>query len=386
MRPVCLLILTPLQNSSLTRSAGPPSLPRARHTSHSFQALDGNDLHDYCIASLSMTTAANAFHCFPRLPKELRQAIWRACLPSRVLEMDVPYAYLLARDLPEELEGTVGCNLHDTTGDNAMPPMITRVCSESREVAFETGRFIDIRDLWDGSSVNTYAALPTPWFDSARDAVHLHWSPSYETEWMTTCSDPLPVLLSLGAEAARGASITWDGVCSYDYTMDLLKQAAQSYMLCLSPLVSIHASDVDAVQSGLFGSVGEERVVMVDADDCTRIRLFDDFNRVYGSSKDRQTSHFFQRWRASGAEDVKREMQDCKVSLLMSRSVYAAPKWEKEELDAVWSSTPWKSTDQETSLQSWVPNWDHGWVQSVLRDMPPFRPVYMMRLCTGNCT
>lgn len=333
-----------------------------------------------------MAAAAKSFHCFPQLPKELRKAIWRECLPRRVLELDVPRADLLAQDLPDELEGTVSCRLEDTTSLNSKPPVIAQVCFEAREVAFETGRLIDFRDLWDGASVNVHGTAGPRyacWFDPACDAIHLHWNPLYEVEWMTTCDDPIPALLSLGAEAARGASLTWDGANSYDNTMTLLKQAGQSYMLCLSQLVSIHASHEDAVQSGLFGLLGEERVVLVDAGDDSRIRLFDDFNRVYGSSQDCQTAHFFQKWRTSGADFPKHEMQECQKDWLMSQSVFATPRWEQTDLDAVWTFIPRENPE---SRSTWTPNWDHDWVKSVLEDIPPFQPVYMMRLCTAKCT
>lgn len=54
--------------------------------------------------------------------------------------------------------------------------------------------------------------------------------------------------------------------------MELLEQAKKSHLLRLFMLVSIYASHRDAVQSGLFGLVGEERVVLVDAGDDARIR------------------------------------------------------------------------------------------------------------------
>lgn len=267
-----------------------------------------------------------------------------------------------------------------------MPPIITRVCFESREVAFETGRFIDFRQFWDGYSVNVQSVTSICWFDPARDAIHLHWNPLYEAEWMTTCDDPIPTLLSLGAEAAQGAALTWDTVRSDgNKSMGLLKQAGQSYMLCLSRLVSIHASVEDAVKSGLFGLLGEERVVLVDADDDARIGLFDDFNRAYGSSEDRQTAHFFQRWRAFGADDLKREVQNCQHDWLLSQSVFTTPEWEQKDLDAIWTVMPSENTGK-LAFPTWIPDWDHEWVKGVLKDLPSFRPVYMMRLCRSKCT
>ena len=65
----------------------------------------------------------------------------------------------------------------------------------------------------------------------------------------------------------------WDSVAPSGNTMDLLKQAGQSHMLCFFKLVSIHASHGDAIQSGLLGPFGEERVVLADAGDDARIRF-----------------------------------------------------------------------------------------------------------------
>ena len=336
--------------------------------------------------SHSKEPAATSFHCFPQLPKELRRLIWRECLPRRVLELDRPRPDVIFQDLPKELRGTVHCELVSTTGHNSIPPLITRVCFEAREVAFETGRLIDFRHLWDGSNVNICGTGPpmfSSWFDPGRDAIHLNWDPVYEAEWMTTCEDPIPVLLSLGAKAARGASLPWETAVSSDDSIELLKQAGQSYMLCVHRPISIHAPREDAVQSGLFGLLGEERVVLVDAADDARIRLFDDFNRLHGSSRDAQTAYFFQKWRDLGAEFHKENIQFCQTDWLYCESVCASPSWEKEDLYAVWTFI----RSEEAGVPStWIPDWDHEWVKKTLQELPHFRPVYMMRLCTEGCT
>lgn len=336
--------------------------------------------------SHSKESAAASFHCFPLLPKELRRAIWRECLPRRVLELDVPRADLIAQDLPKELKGTVSCTLGSTTAFNSRPPLITQVCFEAREVAFETGRIVDFRDLWDGSNVNIYGtgvSVRGCWFDPARDAIHLNWDPVYEVEWMTTCEDPIPVLLSLSAKAARGASLTWDSATSSDDSMELLKQAGQSYMLCVFRPVSIHARREHAVRCGLFGLFGEECIVLVDAGDDARIRLFEDFNRLYGSSRDAQTADFFQRWRHSGADFHKENIEFYQKDWLKCESVHATPSWKEEDLDAVWTFV---RSETLSVPSTWILHWDHEWVTKTLQDLPYFRPVYMMRLCTDRCT
>ncbi|KAH8774468.1 hypothetical protein F5883DRAFT_546874 [Diaporthe sp. PMI_573] len=336
--------------------------------------------------SHSKQPAATSFHCFPQLPKELRRAIWRECLPSRVLDLDVPRADIIFQDLPKEIRGTVHCELSCTSAHNSRPPLITQVCFEAREVASETGGLTNFRDLWDGHNVNMWGAggsIRRCWFDPARDGIHLNWDPVYEAEWMTTCEDPIPVLLSLGAKAARGASLPWETAVSSDDSMELLKQAGQSYMLCVYRPISIHATREDAVRSGLFSLLGEERVVLVDAADDARIRLFDDFNRLHGSSKDAQTAYFFQRWRDLGAEFLKENIQFWQTDWLYCESVVASPSWEKEDLDAVWTFIRSKDAGVPST---WIPDWDHEWVKKTLQELPHFRSVYMMRLCTEGCT
>lgn len=297
----------------------------------------------------------------------------------------MPRPDIICQDLPEELEGTAGCTLDGATCRNSAPPIIMRVCFEAREVAFETGYLINFRSLWDCCSANargTGATLHSCWFDPARDAIHLHWDPLYEVEWQTTCEDPIPVLISLGAKAARGASVTWDSATSSDYSMELIKQASQSYMLCVFRPVSIHARREDALWSGLWGILGEERVVLVDADNDARIRLFDDFNRLHGSSRDAQTTDFFQRWRDSGADFHKQNIEFYKTDWLQWKSKWGTPSWEEEVLDAVWTII---RSETPRVPATWIPKWDHKWVQKSLQDLPTFRPVYMMRLCTSGC-
>lgn len=335
--------------------------------------------------SHSEEASDTSFHCFPRLPKEIRRAIWRQCLPRRLLEFDVPRPDIICEDLPEELQGTVSCELSSTTALNSRPPLITQVCFEAREVAFETGRLANFRDLWDGYNVNVWGTgtpMRRSWFDPMRDAIHLHWEPLYDAEW-TISENPIPVVLSLGASAAQGASFTWESATSSDDSMQLLKQAGQSYMLCVYRPVSIHACHKDAVGSGLFGLFGEERVVLVDVGDDARIRLFDDFNRLHGSSKDAQTAGFFQSWRNSGAEFHKENVDFYQKDWLMHKSVHATPSWEEEDLDAVWTFV--RSTIPG-GPPIWVPHWDHEWMKKTLQDLPEFRPVYMIRLCIEGCT
>lgn len=103
---------------------------------------------------------------FMQLPPEIRRMIWRCCLPPQ-RTLYVPHR--AAADY-------IWCDQHHPFL-RLPPPMITRVCSESRSVAFETGGFemgifhsyddaapVDLADVcpWDLS-----------WFDHANDVLHL---------------------------------------------------------------------------------------------------------------------------------------------------------------------------------------------------------------------
>lgn len=82
-------------------------------------------------------TQSSAFHPFRKLPTELRLIIWRLCLPRRVHQLENPLDEFLF-NVPRE-DAPSPCNLSSTTWINGRPPVITRVCRESRAVAFETG-------------------------------------------------------------------------------------------------------------------------------------------------------------------------------------------------------------------------------------------------------
>src|SRR5277367_3810584 len=70
---------------------------------------------------------AKEFTLFPQLPLDLRRAVWQQCLPHRVMELDAP----------SQAKVETYCELYRTSALNMRPPVITRVCRESRDVAFE---------------------------------------------------------------------------------------------------------------------------------------------------------------------------------------------------------------------------------------------------------
>ncbi|KAK5698305.1 hypothetical protein LTR97_007266 [Elasticomyces elasticus] len=119
------------------------------------------------------------FHCFPQLPLELREAIWRCCLPYRTREVDFPLAeaFFMEAEADDPSHYPIPCDLYETARANGRPPLITRVCYEARKVAQETGSLppVTLSDtyvrafVWRTGCMNHHA-----WRDPARDTVHLH--------------------------------------------------------------------------------------------------------------------------------------------------------------------------------------------------------------------
>nr|OQO22757.1 hypothetical protein B0A51_07226 [Rachicladosporium sp. CCFEE 5018]OQO23573.1 hypothetical protein B0A51_07470 [Rachicladosporium sp. CCFEE 5018] len=125
------------------------------------------------VATGTMSTVSR----FLDLPRALRLRIWTSCLPHRFVELDYPIADHI---FPSPLPCT---HFSHTTHINSQPPLITQVCREARQVAFDAGTpFEDIShpgrpdEAWFSSGTSLRAS----WLDRTRDAVHMHWTAALE--------------------------------------------------------------------------------------------------------------------------------------------------------------------------------------------------------------
>lgn len=220
-------------------------------------------------------TVEREFAFFPILPAELRLAIWRECLPHRVVELDSPEkeAAFWFLDSPP-------CELRQTTRANGRPPVISRVCRESRLVALEAG----------GRHQNSLPAPPkaaawgsvstrNSWVDRSRDSVHLNWTPAYEPYYWSDGS----ALHYLAWKAAHtlGGSFMFDYLDeSFDLDVDLEKRlpALQqvSHWVVVMRIIVVHARFETAAKTGLFGLLGDAWVRLVDVSDGPRLDAFYD--------------------------------------------------------------------------------------------------------------
>jgi hypothetical protein len=237
------------------------------------------------------------FHPFPRLPLELREGIWRLCLPYRVYEMDEVNAAMVY-DVLEPEEDNIPCWLYSTSKSNVRPPFITRVCRESRRVACATGKWVS-RLRWrrgTGSfgrpheaDWNTGNVIDRGfWQDASRDSVLLNWTSLYDIDF-GPIMDGHP-LTSLAQEAKRlngSASFMLDAMTvdigegePYDEPIsdwfesiplgkgkqeDLAALKLLPEWMVVVRVVVIHLDLGRAADSGLFGLLGDEIIQVVDA-------------------------------------------------------------------------------------------------------------------------
>lgn len=243
------------------------------------------------------------FHKFPELPAELREEIWRCCLPYRVCELDQPFAEVIYMN-PDRIQ-TRPCELRHTTRANSRPPMITRVCYESRSVAFKAGRMkkIDAADAYSNIGWSSPWKVEDTWQDPVRDSVHLNWDSVCDI--METASYGWPLgclayeatqLSGRGSLRVRVLDVEFDWPDRVEATPPASPSDSLSYppidkrqeeqledlyrLSCwriVMRIMVVHTAFTEAAATGLFGLLGDALVQIVDVDDAARIDAYYDF-------------------------------------------------------------------------------------------------------------
>lgn len=362
--------------------------------------------------------ATRTFHRFPDLPKEIRDEIWRLCLPHRVVELDWPDfewyfsngypTWLLPLDDTRDKPQTWPCRLTPTSRINCAPPIISRLCHESRTLALKTGHL----QTQTGTERWVSFRLKTErfWVDRDRDVLHLHWHPFLYGPVAWNPLDPVEHLMSMSHSTAA-VSICADLLDAIEQPkrqaiMRLLEHRPR-WSIC-GALVVIHVTDeAAAVESGLWGTLGEERVVLVDGADVERLHRFRRLWLEHGTEQDRETKVFFEAAvdgvpKLHYLETPEEFLLDLETRwLLDSFPTASGHSFAVEQLrNEVWLTKPedFDGRDDDPraidygdlpgrpfARQLWSPNRDHPWVKDVLSRMPEFVPTIMFRLCTNNC-
>ncbi|KAG9957798.1 hypothetical protein KCU61_g8857, partial [Aureobasidium melanogenum] len=243
------------------------------------------------------------FHPFPRLPLELREEIWRLCLPHGVYEMDEPSSRIVWEDLGlveiDAEDDKYPCWFYWNSKSNIRPPLLTRICRESRSVAWRTGEWIPLPewrdDAWSfedpcEADWKTGKVIDRGhWEDTSRDTVHLNWTPAYDIDFGPRIQGHPLTSLAREAKRLKGTAsfmlqciiTTWIGErepynrpisyplegipISQEEQENLAALKLQPEWLVVVRVVVIHLDIGRAADSGLFGLSGDEIIQVVDA-------------------------------------------------------------------------------------------------------------------------
>lgn len=336
---------------------------------------------------------------FGRLPFELRRDIWKLALPKhRVMEIDRP------------LGDNTKHNDNKASFANSRPPLITRVCRESRSVAFEEGGINGVHvnaDIVLAPGVDKF--IDNAWFNPRTDVVHMNYSRPGNIHGNPDAAPINPVHYFLAtAEKGVAASITADLLLPFAPKMEpRSSQGASYYQLKLLECRkeyfvslrtnSLHLDKEAVLTSGLFGELGEERLILVGVEDSEKLQ------QLYGL------------WKASNREGDEPEATFFNLAVENpERFKYALDQWEygvkshwifclkllqayPEDLDQLhrlMAEIARSPTAQEVDAFRKDPRggWqytfyeeDHPFVKTALEAMPNFKPMIMFRLCDLGC-
>ncbi|KAH8820703.1 hypothetical protein F5884DRAFT_58522 [Xylogone sp. PMI_703] len=328
-----------------------------------------------------MSIQVAEFPLFPNLPLELRRTIWRLCLPRRIVEID----------WPDNRTGLIRCDMRRGSRLNTRYPIITRVCRESRTIAFENGHIMEKDRDPRTASWQPWSFFPDRWFDPTTDIIHMNWNGFPDASSEQVESDRLPFFL-WKTRKAKHASITVNFLGGFKHRtffgwMNTKYDLAEHHKIYLVTLeiINLHVSRSDAIDSGLFGRLGEEHVKLVDVFDRETISKYHELWLSPGQ-EDRLSEKFFRRafstsgvhnWIDDWREGLEANWLSWKVTRLKNMDHIKHPTLE------LWYRR--EDTDIRNSNIRMVPNKDHPWVKQVIEGMPKFCPVVMFRLCSVKC-
>jgi hypothetical protein len=222
------------------------------------------------------------------------------------------------------------CELQRTTFLNSRSPIITRVCRESRGVAFEDAGVLGVdveaeAEPDDAECWVSGTSISDPWFRPATDIVHLNWTEAYTVDFMNTGS-PIPFFLWTASKGIA-ASITADLVHAFDppsrfygtdEDLDRL-QHRKDYLVTLR-MVCLHVDVYQAACSGLFGRLAEERIKLLRPADNEMIRKYHELWAA-GPQGDQEPATFFEMALSTESFRVQvakwsEELEHCGTSIL----------------------------------------------------------------------
>lgn len=207
--------------------------------------------------------------------------VWRFCLPHRVVELDRPFG---------EHSYASPCDEGATCDLNMCPPVITRVCRESRSVACESARYVKLEAHPSPDLSMDFPLNESLWIDYSRDSVHVNWRPPFELDDIhSRPGSPLDYLACKASEVQGGSfrfHYLGEGRKSRRRDIELCKTMGPLEKLQQTPwgavimrVIVVHTTREHVAKTGLFGLLCDAPIQVVGVDDEKRLDTFYDLAR-----------------------------------------------------------------------------------------------------------
>ena len=340
--------------------------------------------------------------------------IWLYCIPTRVIELEVPPD----SRLPSHTDTCISW----TTHQNTRPPVVTRICRESREVIRkQCGSQIDHNEARPSEK---YKLTKMPWFNPGKDIIS--WS-------SLSCTLPYgPKPLGDHSYFLKYSLQAYDVVVPgellfpfrylmppkemFNFRPDFSRtegdgfRVLDNFMVCLQ-IVTLHMSPEEALRSIISGKTGDSLVHVVDIYDSVQIK------KIYDEVKPQDANTQFIFDRLLNTETLHREVDLWKEHVVLNwicRNFmnYHADRSEQQYQHDVKIGLPRRELEcfvkhpEDTSpdvvdYDTWFRNYYNfnpprfeefmfdpniPWVQWAYDDVPIFRPVLLFRVCVRDCS
>lgn len=339
----------------------------------------------------------DSFHYFPLLPPEIRIMIWEYCIPNRIAEFDPPWFLLDGYEIRQ------ACYSGSTIGRNSRLPVLAAVNSESRSLVLERGEWYPCTEM-------DFPWLKNMWVQPRYDTLHLNSvqfcpiaavnrflqkgeSGHSDSKWISsflygatklgmrkismTAERILPFQRNIWTHPHHlsGPADNWGFAHLYfpskreleDITKFAWHPPIPRVFHVAMAAVSLHVSMDAAVNSGLFGLLGDAPVQMIDVDANARLREFEEFffSHALEREKEPRVAALFNLFRSCQFQDI-------------------VQKWAKEAEEIIMTEI-WHSARRDGEVDVEEPDENHPFMKEVKRVTFRVRPQIMIRACHNQC-
>ncbi|KAI1270421.1 hypothetical protein F5Y18DRAFT_12824 [Xylariaceae sp. FL1019] len=299
-----------------------------------------------------VTDGAKVFTKFASLPPELRIEIWRLCLPRRVIQL---------HDIQYLLPPTMTCRPPKAMPN---PPLISRVCRESRAIA-----------LQNGSVQPTMGAGASVWYDQSTDVIQIGRvftlaSNKESAEKVDSLRSGLKAFVCRPATriSVAGVLIFLDDAHARWVVRRMVERLVCSIVV---EDISICLPREEAVSSGLFGLFAESTTIHVDMKDS---KSFAALFALYNRYRERQPTGRGTPYSINGVIEGRAHQ------LLESRN--GIPRF-IEAVKLIWLRENGALSDGLDSSELTLALENDGRYQQLLAQLPQFTFVMAIHLCTN---